>query len=276
MRSTLLLTAFASLGLLAGLSWALVRPSHQRDWSIEQAVLPEVEIDEGVVRIRKLRDFRYEADGTPIPAYRDEEYVLAEVERVWFVLSPFNQTWRGPAHAFLSFEFRGGRHLAISVEARREAGEEYSVWKGMLKRYELMYVLGTEADLIGLRANIWKDPTYLYPSNAGPEKARLLLERLLERARKIHDRPEFYHTIGNNCTTNLLEQINPIAPRRIRLRHAVLLPGYSDEMALGMGLLDTELPLDQARERFRINGRAEGAYGHADYSRLIRRSPEMR
>ncbi len=37
---------------------------------------------------------------------------------------PFSRRWRGPAHAFVSFGFDDGQYLAISVEARREQGEQ--------------------------------------------------------------------------------------------------------------------------------------------------------
>jgi len=258
------------LVLGVGVAWATLRPSHARAWRPEQAVLPRVEITDGRAVIRDLRDFRYTAEGEVVPGYRDAEYDLGEVERVWFVLSPFSERWRGPAHAFLSFGFRDGRHLAVSVEARREAGEEYSVWKGMLKRYELMVVLGTEEDLVGLRAVTWDDPTYLYPVRATPEQARALLERLLARAQQVYERPEFYHTVGNNCTTNLVTEINQIATEKIPYGRSVLLPGYSDELAFRMGLLDTELPLAAARERFRINARAQTAWGEPDFSARIR------
>lgn len=262
--------AVVVLLLVVSVAWAALRPSHARVWRSEQAVLPQVEVAGDRVVIRDLRDFRYTADGGTTPAYRDAEYDLSEVERVWFVLSPFDERWRGPAHAFLSFGFRDGRHLAVSVEARREADEEYSVWKGMFKRYELMVVLGTEEDLVGLRAVTWDDPTYLYPARATPEQARALLAGLLARAQQVYAKPEFYHTVGNNCTTNLVAEINRIATERIRYGRSVLLPGYSDELAVRMGLLDTELPLDAARERYRINQRAQAAWGGADFSARIR------
>jgi hypothetical protein len=133
-----------------------------------------------------------------------------------------------------------------------------------------MYVLGTEEDLIGLRTVVWDDPTYLYPVRATPDQASALLEGLLRRAQQVHDNPEFYNTIGNNCTTNLIDQINRIASRKIRFGREVLLPGYSDELAHRMGLLDTDLGLAEARLRFRINDRARESYPDPNFSERIR------
>ena len=127
-----LLTAVAAMGL------ASIEPSNDRDWRPEQAVLPEIAFEGDVVRIRNVRNFRHHADGSATPAYDDRTYDLRKIERVWFGVSPFGTSWRGPAHVFLSFGFSDSQHVAISVEARKEVGEEYSIWKGLLRRYELM------------------------------------------------------------------------------------------------------------------------------------------
>ncbi len=61
------------------------------------------------------------------------------------------------AHTFLSFGF-GDDHLAIFIEARKEATEGYSSIKEFFKQYELIYIVGDERDLIRVRTNYRKDP----------------------------------------------------------------------------------------------------------------------
>lgn len=269
-RGSPLLVALAGAALVLGFAWGRMRPSHDLDWQVQQATLPEVEFEGDRVHIRNVRDFVWRSDADFTPGYYDETYDLARVERVWFVLSPFNPNWRGPAHSFLTFDFGDGKHLSISVEARREEGEEYSVWKGLLRRYELMYVIGSERDLIGLRAVTWDDPTYLYPTVASPEKARALLEVLLRRAEEIRLRPAFYNTVTRSCNSELRDAANLIADERIPYGIGVLLPGYSDELAHERGLIATELELEQARQRYRINERARAAADGDEFSRAIR------
>lgn len=41
------------------------------------------------------------------------------------------------AHTIMSWEFADGQHLAISIETRRERGEEYSALRGFFREYEL-------------------------------------------------------------------------------------------------------------------------------------------
>jgi hypothetical protein len=52
----------------------------------------------------------------------------------------------------------------------------------------------------------------------------------------------------------------------------VLVPGYSDGLARELGLIDTDLPLDSARTRFRVNDRAGDIEGD-DFSTRIRAEP---
>lgn len=245
-------------------------PSNDRDWMVPQARMPAIEFDGDSVRIRDIRDFVYHSADDFTPRYHDATYPLDELETVWFILSPFEREWRGPAHTFLSFGFRDGRYLGISVEARREVGEEYSILKGALGRFELMYVVAEERDLIGLRAVTWEDPVYVYPIRATPEQVRQVFVHLLERAEHLRRTPRYYNTFTDNCTTNILDAVNRVASEPISFGWEILFPGFSDRIAHERGLIDTELSLDGARRRFEVNDRARAAIGADDFSERIR------
>ena len=270
-RIRVVLLAGGCLLLLSALTVPLItRPSHQRTWRPEQAVLPQVVFDGSLVHVRNVRDYTYRSAEDFTPGYRDRTYDLRRLERVWFVLAPFNRDWRGPAHSFLSFGFSDSQYVSISVEARREQHEAYSIWKGALRRFELIYVIGEERDLIGLRAVTWDDPVYLYPIRATPEQVRELFLRMLRRAQALEREPEFYNTFFNNCTTNILDPVNEIATRPIPFGVEILLPGYADRLAHERGLIDTELPLEEARARFQVNERAKAAIQDPEFSLRIR------
>ncbi len=256
--------------LVAATPVALRRPTNTRDWIPEQARVPRVAFRGDSVWIRDVRDFRWRRDSTAVPGWEDRGYDLRRLRRMYFVLSPFARAWRGPAHTFVSFEFDDGGTVAVSVEARRERGEHYSPLAGAVRSFELLYVIGEERDLIGLRAVMWRDPVYLYPVRATPPQVRRLFVRMLQRAHALENHPEFYNTITSNCTTNLVDAVNDIFPHRIRASYQLLLPGYSDALALRLGLLDTTLPLAQARGRFQVNARARAAADEPDFSRRIR------
>ena len=271
MRKAVLAGALLLVGAAAAALFA-PRPSLARDWAVDHAEPAAAVFDGHRLRVRHVRDFRYAADGTPIPGYYDASFDLDSLESAWYVLTTFSRTSRIPAHGFVSFGFAGGRYLSVSVEARRERDEGYGIVAGALRRFELIYVVGDERDLIGRRAAVDGDDTYLYPVRGTPEAIRRALVAMLERANALQDRPEFYNSLWNNCTSNLVRHVNQAAPGRIPAGWRVLLPGYTDEVALALGLIDAGSDLATARARYRANDRARSAMASDSFSVLIRRS----
>jgi len=155
------------------------------------------------------------------------------------------------------------------VEARREAGTTYSAARGLLPSYETIFLFGTEEDLMSLRAVAWGDPLYLFPIRVEADQVRELFTALLERAQEIEAQPEFYHTLTNNCTTNLIRPINRMVEQPVRRRVGVL-PGYSFDEAYERGWIDSDLAMEEARAAHFVNDRVGAALGDADFSSAIR------
>lgn len=260
-----LLVIAAAYGVLC----LAVRPSNDRPWSSDQALLPFAEFRGPLVSVHNIRNFRYASETRSTPAWYDRSFDLRRLESVWFFVEPFG-SFGGAAHTFVSFGFDGDDFVAISVEIRKERGESFSAFGGLLRQYELMYVVGDERDLVELRTNLRRDTVYAYPVRTTRERMRQMFVDMLARANALRSRPEFYNTLTNTCTTNLVRHVNLIAPDRIPFRAAVLFPGYSDRLAYDLGLIDTNLPFEQARARYRINDRALQFADAPDFSRRIR------
>ena len=253
--------------------WVLTGvPANSGNYLPEHAVLPRVWREGEQVHIVGVRAFAYDPAGSVAQRYVDRTYDLSLLRRVWFGLSPFAE-WRGPAHTFVSFEFADSQFVSVSVEARKEMGESYSPWLGMLRRYELLVVIGEEADVIGLRSQVWRAPVYLYPGRAMPEQAQQLFLALLDRAESLRLNPEYYHTVLNNCATNLAAAINAVTPGRLPWGWALLLPGYADGYAYNHGLLAIDGPPERVRARYLINGRVPASSTGVAFSRAIRTRP---
>ena len=249
------------------------QPSTTRAWDDDHARLARATFDgDRAVTIVDVRDFHYTSSTAYTPGYRTERFALDSIASVWFILTPFSATWRGPAHAFVSFGFLDGRHVAISVEARREQGETYGLLPGVLRRFELAYIVGTEHDLIGRRALFDGDDVFLYPINAPIARVRQMFVEMLQRANAVQERPEFYNTLTNNCTSNLVDHVNRMIPGRIPSSLKAILPGYADDLALSLGLIDATGTLDDVRARYRINDRARASAPDEDFSVAIRRA----
>lgn len=264
-----LLIVFALL-LLPALTCTLRSPSNHRDWAVDQSRLPRVDIQGSLATIRNVRDFRYQSVDRYTPAWYDATYDLDTLESVWFLVEPFGGWGGGAAHTFVSFGFGDGRFVSISVEIRKEKGENFSALRGLLDEYELMYVIGDERDLVLLRTEFRRDDVYLYPIRASRAQMRQMFLEMLHRAEALARQPEFYNTLANTCTTNLVRHVNAIAPGRIPLSPGVLLPGYSDRLAWDLGLIDTQLSFEGARRRFRINDKARRHASDRDFSVRIR------
>ena len=259
------------LAVLAAAYAALVvfvRPSNEREWSVDQAVLPFAEFRGPLVTVRNIRNFRYETTERYTPAYYDKTFDLRELDSAWFFVEPFGKG--GAAHTFVSFGFRDRDFLAISVEIRKEKGESFSPLKGLLRQYEIMYVVGDERDLVKLRSNYRNDRVHLYRIRTTPERMRAMFTAMLRRASSLREEPEFYNTLTNTCTTNLVRHVNQITPKRIPLRASVLLPATSDELAYELGLIDTTLPFEEAQRRALINPSARRYAEDPQFSRRIR------
>lgn len=252
----------------------IMRPKSNRTWVPQQSVLARADIRGDSVFLHRMRNFSYTAEESFTPAYEDRRYDLNALETVWFIVTPFSKRWRGPAHTFVSFGFADSQYVAISVEARREPGETYSPLTGLFKQFEMIYVIGDERDLIGSRAVYGGYDVYVYPIRASRERIRQLFVEMLERSNALATKPEFYNTLTNNCTTNVVDHVNHIAPHAVPHGIKTILPGYADEVAYSLGLIDNSITLDEARRRYRVNDQARRFATSPEFSRRIREGPQ--
>ena len=98
--------------------------------------------------------------------YEEREVQLSHLTSLDFYVSYFME---GPVgHTFVSFIFDNAPPLSISIETRPEVGEGFAPVASMFKQFELIYVVGDERDLVGVRANHRQEPIYLYASIPRP------------------------------------------------------------------------------------------------------------
>lgn len=251
----------------------VLKPSNFRDWTPEQAVLPTAEVHGNQVTIHNVRNCQYFAADTYLVDYYDKSFDLNSVRSVDFVMVPF-ESMPVVAHTLLSFELArpDGKsdHLAVSVEVRKEKHETYNPVLGSARQYELMYVVADERDVIRQRTNYRHENVYLYHTTATPEVSRELFADVLGRVNKLAKQPEFYDTLTNNCTTNIVRHIDRVRPHRITYDPRMLLPGYSDEIAYNQGLIVRNGTFEQTRQRAYINPLAERYADAPNFSELIR------
>lgn len=250
--------------------WLALSPSNERNWQLDVAKTASAEIDGSRIIIHNLRnaDYRTELDYTP--RWETREYNLDDLRGIDLFITYWGSPWI--AHPIVSFDFGAGRHLAVSVETRKEVGEEYSALLGFFRQYELIYVFADERDLIRLRTNYRVGETvYLYRTVATPETARAVLLGYLQTVNELAQKPVWYNAITSNCTTGIRIHTAGIAgttPAEWSWR--LVLNGKADEYAYQHGRLAGNLPFDALKRQAVINDAARPANQSADFSRIIR------
>ena len=263
------LARWVGLGLFAlVILWFLFTPpSNNRDWQPDVAVLPYADINGDQVNLHNIRncDYRTETDYTV--QYYDKTFDLAKLRSV----DLFLVYWGSPmiAHTMMSFGFEGGDYLCVSIETRKEKGENYSALKGFFRQYELTYVVGDERDLVRLRANFRGEQVYLYRLNTDLAVARLVLLDYLTEVNHLKQRPEWYNALSSNCTTNIRGHTKPYV-KGARFDWRIVLNGRIDELAYERKTLNQSLPFRELKSRSLINNRARAADRDAAFSTLIR------
>jgi len=261
------------IGVLAlALFLSTKQPSNNRDWTPDQEVLPHVTIDGSQVTIEHFRNFSYQSTSDYTENYETKIVDINDITSLDYLVEPFGEM-KGAAHTLLTFGFQsasGTDYVAVSVEIRKEKGEAFSPLKGLLREYELMYVVGSEDDLIKLRTNYRKDDVYLYPIHTTKDRMAAIFLSMMARVQQLEHTPEFYNTVTNNCTSNIRDLVNKVVEGRVPWTTSVFLPGYSDKRAYDLGLIDTGLSFEDARAHFYITDIAQEVSPDEDFSAWIR------
>lgn len=264
---------FAGLFALVYLWYALIPASNDRVWLPDVARVASVEFDGDLATVTNVRNFRYRTTSDYDEIWDTRTYDLSTIRSVDLSFSYWGPT--DIAHTMLSFGFENGDYLTVSVETRKEAGEVYDPLRSMFKQFELIYILGDERDLIGLRTNTRLEDTYLFPMSMPPAVQRALLVDILSRADELGREPAYYGTIAHNCTTSLLHHINKVEERPVRFSFKLLLNGYIPELAYERGNLPTDAPFEEVMRRYAISAKALESGIGPEYSEFIREGLEL-
>lgn len=249
-----------------------LRPSNDRSWVNDNERVATAEFDGDVVTIRNVRDFHWRTTRDFDERWIDVKINLDKMSKIWFVLEYFDPKKRQMAHTIMGFETENGERIACSIEVRREKGERYHPLKGLFRQYELIYVWATERDVIGVRTRCRKKSvTHLFEAVVlGPGNERRMLESYLRRTNKLSEEPEWYNTITNTCTTNIVGHVNEVYPGRVPRAISILLPGLSPRLLHRNNLVKMTGTLEDTMEMSIIDERADSWDESSDFGDWIR------
>jgi hypothetical protein len=247
--------------------WLRIPPSNDRDWLPDVAYPADVHFDGSRVTIENVRNFHYRSETDYDEVWETRSYDLDRLTGVDMFFSFWGPTLI--AHTIVSWEFEDALPLAISIETRKEKGEEYSAVRGFFRQFELYYVVADERDLVGLRTNHRGEHTFLYRVRMPAEVARELLVDYLEVIERLAHHPRWYNAFTQNCTTTIRVHLKNVGVARA-LNWRMFANGRLDELMYERGTIDTSLPLPELRRRSEITEKAKAAGSAADFSRRIR------
>jgi hypothetical protein len=216
-------------------------PRTDRDWYPYLSIDPDVTLTESRFSVGPVSDWSYAGPEVAAETYIDASYRFDELRNVWFMLEPQPGSQLA-AHTLLLFEFEGDRLLGVTIEARREEGEEYSAFRGLFNAFELSYIWASARDLLTRRAVMLDHEVFLYPVDITDEQEQALLRNLLVRTESLETTPRYYNTILSNCTNELAKAAG------FNWAPAYVLTGRSDEYLFRRGIIPGA-SFDQAHAR---------------------------
>ena len=232
----------------------LFRPSHDREWQLGHEALPQIvySTESSQISIANYRNFAWTEVNAADIQYETRSFDLDQMSGVDVIISHFDD-FEGLAHIFLSFGFTDGHQVVVSLETRRESDESFSPLLGILRQYEMIYVVGSEKDVVGVRTGHRDERVYLYPTKATPEQARRLFDLLAVKINDVYNAPTMYNTLTNNCTNELTRSVEEMSDIDFPLTWKTILPGYFDEVLYDLELIDGEGTFSAVKDRHLID-----------------------
>lgn len=247
--------------------WQTIQPTHDHIWRADMQKMPYAIINGDDIEIHNYRDFEYRSLTDFTPHYESRKIQLSHIVSIDFYLSYW---MTGPvAHTFVSFNFENAEPVTISIEARYEDGEDFDPLASLFKEFELIYIVGSERDIVRVRTNYREEDVYRYSLNVSKEHVQQLFLVYMQRINELANKPEFYHLLSNNCTINIARYANRVG-RKGGFDIRLLLNGYSDRYLYDNGYIDTNESFDVIRQQANITQKARSIKDPSDFYEAIR------
>lgn len=189
----------------------------------------------------------------------------SKVDRAYFVIKPFPPEWIA-AHSLMYWSLKPGGLVSetgeqasgifLSIEAYQRKDQSYSLIQGLKNTFGSAWIMGAWEDYTTQSCEVQNEKLFLYPLKlTQSQMSTLLAEAVLQAT--VNRTGEFYHTVTNNCTNNLIILLNRVLPaeRRINLwtipsmvyNLRATMPVIVPKMLMKKGLVGEPLPEVNAR-----------------------------
>lgn len=228
--------------------WLSQRPSNDRNWEPNFSKPCRVQVSDDNVVVQNVRNTEYRSLTDYDVNYETRKYRISDLKKADLLILFWGSTWM--SHPMVIFNFGEEQHLCFSVEARYRKGQNYSFFGGLYRQYELMYVVSDERDAILLRTKFTENQDcYLYRLKIDAESIRKLFHEFAESTNRLHDSPQWYNAVTNNCTTAILKSRR----EKVELDVRFFLNGALDRLLYERGQIDNRMPFEELKKQSRIN-----------------------
>ena len=103
--------------------WVPMKATNDKDWALEVAHIPYGEIEDNMLVLHNVRNFKYQTKTDFTEHWETRRYDLEQLQ----TLDIFLSYWKSPhiAHVIMSWGFSNGDFLAISIETRKDKSQAY-------------------------------------------------------------------------------------------------------------------------------------------------------
>ncbi len=217
------------------------KPSNNRNWELDQKILPSITRNGNSISIKNIRNFHYHSEFVYDIDYYDKTFDLNNIETATIGFVPFSRNIL-ISHVLIRFGFKNNNHTVFSIEVRKRRGERFSAWKDILPHREIMYVIADQHDVIELRVKHRKEaPVNLYRLNLTTAQLKQIFSDMCARADSLYSQPEFFSSFFNNCTGNLIDHLNETADYRIPWFYKNIAPGLLYKYLLRNRFIERQL-----------------------------------
>jgi hypothetical protein len=252
------------------------KPRNNRNWEVGFEKLPHIEIQDTQLKINDLRNYKYAPNKFVAAQYINRHVDVNKLQRVWFLVEPFEGIpvvkFDGIAHTYFVFDFEDSEPIVISVEARREKGENFGLLSGMMNKFELMYVWGTEQDLTYRRVLVENNSLYMYPLTISKDQGQRLFMQLAKTTQQLETQPRFYNSLTSNCTNELAKNANALKPGTIPHNLVWILPGYAPKELYDLNFIPNDKSFEEIKEKYYISDLVRKYYKDKNFSEKLRQA----
>lgn len=223
--------------------FVLRKPLLDRQWDPDVAILAQTEQTTDGFTITDARNWTYTPGTVESQNYFNQTYLYDDLESATFYLQPLDSTGL-IAHTFVVFDFGESyglyRRLGISVETRREDGEQYSIIGGLFNKFELTHTWATEMDLTSRRTIYYDYALIPYDITVSHKEQVAILKEFISQTHNLATKPQFYNTALRNCTNVLAQYINQIQSGAIPYHLSFIFTGLSARYLERLGYISPQ------------------------------------